>query len=69
MPNGDDWLGVNRDPEQNCPICGIAGHKHTVEMTKACATKLLLGDDQTGKASEPNANSDSRISSKRGKQE
>jgi len=67
--DGDDWLGVNRDPEQNCPICGIAGHKHTAEMTKACATKLLLGDDQTGKASEPNLDSDSRLSSKRDKQE
>jgi hypothetical protein len=64
--DGDDWLGVNRDPERNCPICGIAGHNHTVEMTKVCATKLLPGDDQTGKASEPNAVSDSRISSKRG---
>ena len=52
-PDGDDLMGVNRDPEQNCPICGIAGHNHTVAMTKACATKLLCGDDQTGKASEP----------------
>ena len=67
--DGDDWLGVNRDPEQNCPICGVAGHNHTAEMTKACATKLVCGDDQTGKASEPNVNSDSRLSSKRGKQE
>jgi hypothetical protein len=65
--DGDDWLGVNRDPEQNCPICGVAGHNHSVEMTKACATKLLPGDEQTGKASEPNGNSDSRFSSNRGK--
>ena len=50
---GDDLLSVNRDPEQNCPVCGIAGHKHTERMTKECATKLLRGDDQTGKASEP----------------
>jgi hypothetical protein len=50
--DGDDLLGVNRDPEQNCPICGVAGHNHTAEMTKACATKLVHGDDQTGKASE-----------------
>ena len=65
--DGDDWLGVNRDPEQNCPICGVAGHNHTADMTKACATKLLLGDDQTGKLSEPNANSDARTSSKTNK--
>lgn len=65
---GDDWLGVNRDPEKNCPICGIAGHNHTVEMTRACATKLLRGDDQTGKASETNANPDLRFSAKRGEQ-
>jgi len=51
--DGDDLLGVNRDPEQNCPICGVAGHNHTAEMAKACATKLVCGDDQTGKASEP----------------
>jgi hypothetical protein len=49
--DGDDLLGVNRDPERNCPICGIAGHNHTVRMTKECARKLLCGDDQTGKAS------------------
>ena len=49
--SGDDLLGVNGDPELNCPICGIAGHNHTVRMTKACARKLLCGDDQTGKAS------------------
>lgn len=67
-PDGDDLMGVNRDPEQNCPICGVAGHNHTVVMTKACATKLLCGDDQTGKASGPKSNSDSRISSKRSKQ-
>ena len=65
--DGDDLLGVNRDPEQNCPICGIAGHNHTAEMTKACATKLLLGDDQTGKASELNTNTDSSLPSKRNK--
>ena len=51
--DGDDLLGVNRDPEQNCPICGIAGHNHTLSMTKECACKLLCGDDQTGRASEP----------------
>jgi hypothetical protein len=50
--DGDDLLGVNRDPEQNCPVCGIAGHNHTAKMTKECARKLLCGDDQTGKASE-----------------
>ncbi len=49
--NGDDLMGVNRDPELNCPICGIAGHNHTVRMTKECARKLLCGDDQTGQAS------------------
>jgi len=49
--DGDDLLGVNRDPEQNCPICGIAGHNHTGRMAKACERKLLCGDDQTGKAS------------------
>ena len=67
-PDGDDLMGVNRDPEQNCPICGVAGHNHTVAMTKECASKLLYGDDQTGKASGPKPNSDSRISSKRSKQ-
>jgi len=51
--DGDDLLGVNRDPEQNCPICGIAGHNHTVRMTKECARKLLCGDDQTGNSSVP----------------
>jgi hypothetical protein len=55
--DGDDLLGVNRDPEQNCPICGIAGHNHTSKMTKECARKLLCGDDQTGKASELKPNS------------
>ena len=60
--DGDDLLGVNRDPEQNCPICGVAGHNHTISMTKDCATKLLCGDDQTGKASEPKSNYPSRIS-------
>jgi len=49
--DGDDLLGANRDPEQNCPICGIAGHNHTERMAKECAPKLLCGDDQTGKAS------------------
>src|ERR1700739_5086721 len=49
------------------PICGVAGHNHTLEMTKACAAKLLRGDDQTGKLSEANANSDARTSSKRNK--
>ena len=67
-PDGDDLMGVNRDPEQNCPICGVAGHNHTVVMTKECATKLLCGDDQTGKAIEPKPNSDSRISAKISKQ-
>jgi len=67
-PDGDDLMGVNRDPEQNCPICGIAGRNHTVAMTNACATKLLCGDDQTGKASEPKLNSNFRISSKRTRQ-
>jgi hypothetical protein len=51
--DGDALLGVNRDPEQNCPICGIAGRNHTVRMAKKCARKLLCGDDQTGKASSP----------------
>lgn len=60
--DGDDVLGVNRDPEQNCPVCGIAGHNHTERMTRECATKLLCGDDQTGKASEPPSNSRSIIS-------
>jgi hypothetical protein len=59
--DGDDILGANRDPEQNCPICGVAGHNHTVTMTKECATKLVSGDDQTGKATEPMSNSHSRI--------
>jgi len=54
---GDDLLGVNRDPEQNCPICGIAGHNHSVRTTKECARKLMGGDDQTGNASEPKSNS------------
>jgi hypothetical protein len=58
--NGDDLLGVNRDPEQNCPICGIAGHNHTQTMTRECARKLLRGDDQTGKASELTPTSHSR---------
>jgi hypothetical protein len=51
--DGDDLLGVNLNPEQNCPTCGIAGHNHTLSMTKECARKLLCGDDQTGRASEP----------------
>jgi hypothetical protein len=67
--DGDDLLGVNRDPEQNCPICGIAGHNHTVRMTKECARKLLCGDDQTGKASERKSNSDSRTFSNRSRQQ
>jgi hypothetical protein len=58
--DGDDLLGVNRDPEQNCPICAIAGHNHTERMTKECARKLLCGDDQTGKASELKSNSHSK---------
>jgi hypothetical protein len=53
--NGDDLMGVNRDPEQNCPVCGIAGHNHTARMTKECACKLLRGDDQTGKMSISNS--------------
>jgi hypothetical protein len=67
--NGDDILGANRDPEQNCPICGVAGHNHTVRMTRECATKLVSGDDQTGKASEPKSNSRSSVAWKRSKQE
>lgn len=54
--DGDDLLGVNRDPERNCPVCGIAGHNHTTSMTKECARQLLCGDDQTGKASELKSN-------------
>jgi hypothetical protein len=61
---GDDILGANRDPEQNCPICGIAGHNHTATMTEACAAKLVLGDDQTGNATEPISNSRSRFAGK-----
>jgi hypothetical protein len=61
---GDDLQGVNRDPERNCPVCGLAGHKHTARMTRECATKLLCGDDQTGKASDPDVTADSRIPSK-----
>jgi hypothetical protein len=61
---GDDLQGVNRDPERNCPICGLAGHKHTTKMTRECGTKLLCGDDQSGKASEPDLPADSRIPSK-----
>ena len=61
---GDDLQGVNRDPERNCPVCGIAGHKHTAEMTRECATKLLCGDDQTGNASAPNLSTEARIPSK-----
>src|SRR6266436_10414141 len=63
--DGDDLLGVNRDPEQNCPICGIAGHNHTVRTTKECARKLMGGGDQTGKASEPKSNSHSKMFSNR----
>ena len=66
--DGDDLLGVNRDPEQNCPICGVAGHNHTVRMTKECARKLLCGDDQTGKASELRSNSPSRMFSNKRRQ-
>jgi hypothetical protein len=61
---GDDLQGVNRDPERNCPVCGLAGHKHTTKMTRECATKLLCGDDQTGKASDPDLAGDSRLPSK-----
>jgi hypothetical protein len=67
--DGDDLLGVNRDPEQNCPVCGIAGHNHTARMTKECARKLLCGDDQTGKASELKPNSRSRMFSNRSRQQ
>jgi hypothetical protein len=63
--DGDDLLGVNRDPEQNCPICGVAGHNHTARMTKECMRKLLCGDDQTGKASELKSNSRSKTFSNR----
>ena len=62
--DGDDLQGVNRDPERNCPVCGLAGHKHTARTTRDCATKLLCGDDQTGKASEPGLTADSGIPSK-----
>ena len=61
---GDDLQGVNRDPERNCPVCGLAGHKHTSKMNRDCATNLLCGDDQTGKASEPGLSADSGIPSK-----
>ena len=67
--NGDDLLGVNRDPERNCPVCGIAGHNHTARMTKECARKLLCGDDQTGKASELKPNSRSGRLSNSGRQQ
>jgi hypothetical protein len=67
--DGDDLLGVNRDPERNCPVCGIAGHNHNTRMTKKCAGKLLCGDDQTGKASETKPNSRSRRLSKRSRSE
>jgi hypothetical protein len=66
--DGDDLLGVNRDPEQNCPICGIAGHNHTARLTMECARDLLCGDDPTGKASEPTANGHTRMFSKRSRQ-
>lgn len=66
--DGDDILGVNRNPEQNCPICGIAGHNHTVIMTRNCATRLLTGDDQTGKATEPKSAGHSNIAWRRKKQ-
>ena len=59
--DGDDLLGVNRDPEQNCPMCGIAGHNHTKRMTKECGCELLCGDDQTGSASELNTTSSSKM--------
>jgi hypothetical protein len=61
---GDDLQGVNRDPERNCPVCGLAGHKHTAKMTTECATELLCGDDQTGNASEPDLSTEARIPSK-----
>jgi hypothetical protein len=61
---GDDLQGVNRDPERNCPVCGLAGHKHTAKMTTECATKLLCGDDQTGNASAPDLSTEARIPSK-----
>jgi hypothetical protein len=64
-PAGDDLLGVNGDPERNCPVCGIAGHNHTPRMTLQCGSQLLCGDDQTGKASEPGSNSGSRTSPNR----
>jgi len=67
--DGDDLLGVNRDPEQNCPICCIAGHNHTKKMTKECTRKLLCGDDQTGKASELKPNSHFRRFSNRSRQQ
>lgn len=64
--DGDDLLGVNGDAEQNCPVCGIAGHNHTERTTKECACKLLCGDDQTGKASELKSTSHSKtVSNKR----
>ena len=66
--DGDDLLGVNRDPEQNCPICGIAGHNHTERTSKECAGKLVCGDDQTGKASELKSNSHSGMFSNKRRQ-
>ena len=49
--DGDDMLGVNCDPELNCPVCGMAGHNHTVTMSRQCGRQLLRGDDQTGRMS------------------
>lgn len=66
--DGDDILGTNRDPAQNCPICGVAGHNHTESMTRDCAAKLISGDDQTGKATAPMPKPGSRFVGKEGRQ-
>ena len=36
----NDLIGVNRDPGQNCVVCGIACSAHTAEMESACLSQL-----------------------------
>ena len=40
---GNDILGSNRDPRQNCPACGICVMDHNLSMEAECAHKLFTG--------------------------
>jgi hypothetical protein len=43
---GDDLLGENLDPANNCPACGISCMKHSPQMEAECMKRIFGAGEQ-----------------------